>query len=319
MYNVAVRELWLVVALVACGSSTPAPKPVVEREEITKPVADPQAAEKAEREREVAIHRKIEEEQQDALGATCAEAGKHEPRCAPSCYAPAVADPRAGKKLKGAVEIQHIVCQRPEGGPFMVLDDLDAKLAAKAARRFGKAHKKGWQAEVEASFKPELFVVTSNWREITQPLTKECLRCLPASQFVALKKPLDACGSAGDTLCEASGNAAAHGLNVIRFRLAEARTLQAAGDSEGCQKAALEAVAVARGMPRWRQYAKLNVGQWRDNAHYRTRFDGILDEDTLFANAQSLGMDAEAVFATCGGAAGAPTTAEQEQSFHRCW
>ena len=319
MYNAAVRELWLVVAVVACGGSTaPPPKPVVEQVE-TKPVEDPQAAEKAEREREVATHRKIEEEQQDALGATCTDAGKHEPRCTPSCYAPAIADPRAGKKLKGAVEIQHIVCQRPEGGPFMVLDDMDAKLVAKPARRFGKPHKKGWQADVEASFKPELFVVTGNWREITAPLTKERLRCLSASQFVALKKPLDACGSTGDTLCEASGNAAAHGLNVIRFRLAEARTLQAAGNSEGCQKAALEAVAVSRGMPRWRQYAKLNVGQWRENARYRTRFDGILDEDTLFANAQSLGMDAEAVFATCGGAAGAPTTAEQEQSFHTCW
>ena len=99
----------------------------------------------------------------------------------------------------------------------------------------------------------------------------------------------------------------------------EARQLQAAGNNDGCQQAALEAIAVARGMPRWRQYAKLNVGEWPKNARYRTRFDGILDEDTLFADAQSLGAEAEAVFATCGGAAGAPTTAEQEQSFHTCW
>lgn len=318
MYNAGVRKLWLVAAVVACGSGTPPPKPIVEPVE-TKPVEDPQAAEKAERAREVATHRKIEEEQQDALGATCSEPGKHEPRCAPSCYVPASSDPRAAKKLKGPVEIQHVVCQRPEGGPFMVMDELDAKLAVKPARRFGKPHKKGWQADVEAAFKPELFVVTGTWREITQPLTKERLRCTTASQFATLKKPLDACGAAGDTLCEAGGNAAAHGLDVIRYRLAEARTLQAAGDTEGCQKAALEAVAVARGMPRWRQYAKLNVGAWRENARYRTRFDGILDEDSVFASAQSLGMDAEAVFATCGGAAGAPTTADQEQSFHRCW
>ncbi|MBV8761177.1 MAG: hypothetical protein JO257_28025 [Deltaproteobacteria bacterium] len=316
------RELWLVVAVVACGSSTPAPKPVVEREPVeTKPVEDPQAAEKAEREREVTAHRKIEEEQQDALGATCTDPGKHEPRCKPSCYVPEAADPRssAAKKVKGPVEIQHLVCQRPEGGPFMVIDVLDPKLAVKPARRFGKAHKKGWQADVEAAFKPELFVITGNWREVVQPLTKERLRCANASQFAVLKKPLDACGGTGDTLCEATGNAAAHGLDVIHYRLFEARTLQSSGDTDGCQKAALEAVAVARGMPRWRQYAKLNVGQWRENARYRTRFDGVLDEDTVFANAQSLGMDAEAVFATCGGAAGAPTTAEQEQSFHTCW
>ena len=318
MYNAGVRELWLVVTVVACGSSTPPPRPVVEPIE-TKPVEDPAVKEKAEREREVATHRKIEAEQQDALGATCSEPGKHEPRCMPSCYVPAAADPRSGKKLKGPVEIQHLICQRPEGGPFMMIDELDPKLAVKPARRFGKPHKKGWQVDVETAFKPELVVVTSNWREITQPMTKERLRCVSASQFAALKKPLDVCGGTGDTQCEANGSSAAHGLDIIHFRLFEARTLQAAGDSEGCQKAALEAVAVARGMPRWRQYAKLNVGQWRENARYRTRFDGIVDEDALFADAQSLGMDAEAVFATCGGAAGAPTTAEQEQSFHGCW
>jgi hypothetical protein len=318
MYNAGVRELWLVVAVVACGSRTPPPRPVVEAV-AARPAEDPQAAERAEREREVATHRKIEEEQQDALGATCTDPGKHEPRCTPSCYVPAVADPRASKKLEGSLEIQHLVCQRSDGGPYMVMDDLDGKLAAKPARRFGKPHRKGWQAEVEASLKPELFVVTGNWRGVTEPVTKERLRCAPASQFAVLKKPLDACGGTGDVLCEASGNAAAHGLDVIRYRLAEARALQAAGKAEGCQQAALEAIAVARGMPRWRQYAKLNVGQWRDNARYRTRFDGILDEDTLFADAQSLGTDAQAVFATCGGAPGAPTTAAQEQSFHTCW
>jgi hypothetical protein len=71
-------------------------------------------------------------------------------------------------------------------------------------------------------------------------------------------------------------------------------------------------------MPRWRQYAKLNVKGWHDVAAYRTRFDGILDEDTLFATAATLGSDAEGVFSACGGAS-AKTVAEDEQSFHGCW
>ena len=86
-----------------------------------------------------------------------------------------------------------------------------------------------------------------------------------------------------------------------------------------CQQAALEAIAVARGLPRWRQYAKLNVEHWTDHAAYRTRFDGTLDEDTLFAQAATLGAEAETVYTACGGAADAPTTPVQEQSFHTCW
>jgi hypothetical protein len=311
--------MWLVCGLLAsCGGSTaPAPKAV--EAPPAAPVVDTHAQEQREREQEVATHRKLEDEQQTALAAACTETGKHE-RCTPSCYTAEAPDPRAAKKLKGPVEIQHLVCQRPVGGPYMISDELDPKLQVKAARRFGKLHKKtSWQAEIETTFHPELLVVTGAWHEVTQPLTHERLRCVAASQYIALRKPLDACASTGDITCEASGNAAAHGLDVVRFRLEEARRLQAAGNNDGCQQAALEAIAVARGLPRWRQYAKLSVGQWPTNARYRTRFDGILDEDTLFTNAQSLGAEAEAVFATCGGAAGAPTTPEQEQSFHTCW
>lgn len=318
------REIWLACGLLAaCGGSTPPPPKPVEVAPAA-PVVDSHShsheREQREHDQAVAAHRKLEDEQQTALGASCTETtGKHE-RCTPSCYTAEAADPRATKKLKGAVEIQHLVCQRPDSGPYMISDELAPKLQIKPARRAGKPHKKGaWQAEVETAFKPELIVVTGTWHEVTQPLTHEHLRCVAASQYVSIRRPVDACGSTGDIVCEASGNAAAHGLDVVRFRLEEARQLQASGNNDGCQQAALEAIAVARGLPRWRQYAKLNVGQWPTNARFRTRFDGILDEDTLFANAQSLGAEAEAVFATCGGAASAPTTPEQEQSFHTCW
>jgi hypothetical protein len=139
------------------------------------------------------------------------------------------------------------------------------------------------------------------------------------SQYTkALHRAFDGCGADGTLACEATGNAAARGINVVHYRLAEARRLQSAHKPVECQQAALEAIAVSRGLPRWRQYAKLNVAQWVDHAGYRTRFDGTLDEDTLFATAASLGTEAERIFSACGGGSGA-TTAAQEQSFHDCW
>jgi hypothetical protein len=320
----------------ACGSAgapTTPPKPestaVATREKSAE-------EEQAEHDQIVASHRKIEEEQQDALASTCDEKGVHDDhqRCLPTCYATEPADPRAGKKLAGATVIDHVVCEPPEGstGPYVVADELErTKLTLRPVRgRAPSLHKKGtWQADVEASLaenahpKPargEVFVVASKWRELTHPLTGAHLRCVTVSQVVrSSRRALDGCGSDGALGCEATGDAAARGLNVVHYRLAEARRLQDAGKADDCQQAALEAIAVARGLPRWRQYAKLNVGHWTEHAGYRTRFDGVLDEDTLFATAATLGGDAEAVYAACGGSAGAHTTAAQEQSFHTCW
>jgi hypothetical protein len=296
----------MLVLLAACGGSQPAvpppaPAPVVHEQ---PPVRDV-----------VAEHHKLEEQQQDALAASCEGPQGAHPRCQPSCYAPAAPDPRAGKKVKGRVEIQHLVCQRED--TWVIADDLAPALAVRTVRgRPPRAHKKGtWQADIELALP---VVVTGSRRGVVDPITKEPHTCVTASQFVAaLKRPLDACGGTGDVVCEAAGNSAAHGLDVIHFRLAEARRLKASGNTDGCQQAALEALAVAHGMPRWRQYAKLNVDQWPKDARFRTRFDGILDEDTLFELAASLGRDAEGVYAACGGAA-TPST-EQEQSFHTCW
>jgi hypothetical protein len=298
----------VLVLLAACGGSQPAPPPPAPAAVV--------AHEQAPKRDVVAEHRKLEEQQQDALAASCDGPQGKAPRCQPSCYAPAAPDPRAGKKVRGPAEIQHLVCQRD--ATWVIADDLDPKLAVRAIHgRPPKLHKKGtWQADIELALP---VVVTGARRDVTDPITKEPHTCVAASQFVAaLKKPLDACGGIGDVVCEAGGNAAAHGLDVVHFRLAEAKRLQASGNTDGCQQAALEALAVAHGMPRWRQYAKLNVDQWpKNDARFRTRFDGVLDEDTLFDTAASLGADAEGVYAACGGAA-TPST-EQEQSFHTCW
>lgn len=215
----------------------------------------------------------------------------------------------------------HRVCTRTDG-VFLVLDE-GANLQVRSAKRLPTASKQGtWQAEVEAAVRialePELargdiVRVTGAWQ--TTVVAKEALRCAPVSHYTrALRRPLDACGSIGGTVCEAIHSDAAHGINVVHYRLLEARRLQ----GEACQQAALEAIAVARGMPRWRQYMSLNTTKWKPAKRYRTRFDGTLDEDALFATAIALGVEAEKAYADCGG--GRPkTTAMQEQSFHTCW
>lgn len=275
-------------------------------------------AERVHREEVTTAHHKLESEQQDALGATCTEkAGTHE-RCLPSCYTTEPADPRAGKKVSGPVAIEHLVCEEPDQpDKYLFADELDAKLAIKPVRgRMPKARKP--TTPIELAIAP--MVVTGSWRSLEHPLMKRKLRCVTVTHYMSrLAKPVDACGANGSIGCEAIGDAAARGINVVHYRLLEARRLHDAGKTAECQQAALEAIAVARGMPRWRQYAKLNVDEWIDRTTYRTRFDGLLDEDALFAQAISLGAEAEQVFVGCGGAAHAPTSVTDEQSFHMCW
>jgi hypothetical protein len=326
--------LWL--AVVACGSKSPPPAPAP----APVPVAPPPAIvvdEQAKHDQLAAAHRQIESEQQDALAAKCDRpnppaARDEHPRCQPSCYATEPPDLRAGKsKSTGAVAIDHLACGSEDAGPFVLADELEpGKLGVHPVRgRFPRAHKHGtWQLTVETALAaaqlPKLargdeIVVAGAWHEVVHPMTKERLRCVKVVHYTRLRKALDGCGADGSLACEAVGDAAARGLNVVHYRLAEARALQAAGKSIECQQASLEAIAVARGLPRWRQYAKLNVGAWPVHAGYRTRFDGTLDEDTLFATAAELGTAAQAIFVACGGASTAATTAGQEQSFHTCW
>jgi hypothetical protein len=333
------RPVLVYVLALGCGGSSRSESPPA-----TPPPAQPSVAEvqtqnasteQTKHDEIVAAHREIEDEQQTALAATCDEpepGSKHE-RCLPSCYTTEPRDARAGKKLTGPVEIEHVVCQpREDGTPFIVADEIDsAKLKLRPVHgRFPAAHKKGsWQETIETALsgeprpkagKGDVFVVTTGWRALVHPLTHEHLRCVTVSHYTrAAHGALDGCGAGGDIACEATGNAAARGINVVHYRLAEARQLQATGKLAECQQAALEAIAVARGMPRWRQYAKLNVEHWANHAAYRTRFDGTLDEDALFAAAAGLGSAAEEVYTACGGAAGAATKPDSEQSFHTCW
>jgi hypothetical protein len=292
-----------------------------------QPVASTESDHTVERERIeraaiVSRHRALESEQQDALGATCTDEAKWESQhCTPACYPAEPSSARAGTKLAGAVEIEHEACRR-DGGAWMILDDgLGGRaLAIRSYRKHPpKPHKAGsWQAAIEESL-PEKYVVTgAAMRPLKHGVTNEPMQCVKVAQYATLHATLGICGIPGDVTCEAAGNPAARALNLVRYRLAEAMALHSEGKEADCQAASLDALATVRGMPRWRQYAKLNVGEWKDGILYKTRFDGVLDEDALFALAASLGSDAERLHTTCGGAAGVKTTPQQEQAFHSC-
>jgi hypothetical protein len=324
------KRLFTIMLVAACGASPPPAQ--TETEATTSTAKGPdeaslaRAREQKRRDELAVAHHKLENAQQDALSASCPDpkpASAHE-RCLPSCYTTEAPDPRAAKKPKGPLEIQRVVCEADDR--TFVLDELDGNLAAKPARGRAKPHKKGsWQAELATKLRDEQFakgsvvIVNGAWKTKTHPLTKAKLKCVEVSQRVTAQKPLDVCGTLGEAACEAAGNGAARAINVVHYRLAEAKALQAAGKSDACQQAALEAVAVARGLPRWRQYMKLNENTWDARERYRTRFDGIVDEETLVSLVQKMGADAESVYVACGGPSGAPTKTEQEQSFHTCW
>jgi len=331
--------------VIACGSSGSSPATSTTTSAVSGPsTPEPDGADQREREQRAAeeqhdaiaaTHRVSELEQQNALAAACTDPkpwNKHE-RCLPSCYPTEEADARADKKLNGATELEHVVCRVDGEVRFAIVDDIaGAKLKVKPVRgRFPRAHgKRAWQAEVETWFRDEqvaklpktdVVIVRGNWSNRPHPLSREKLSCVTISHYAkALRGKLDECGAVAHSsvTCEAAGSGAARAINVAHYRLVEAKRLRTAGKMEPCKQAALEAIAIARGLPRWRQYKKLNVDEWNDKALYKTRVDGVLDEDRLFAVVAGFGSEAEAVYAACGGPT--PTThVDQEQSFHTCW
>lgn len=267
------------VALIGCAANPPPPP----REDYVAPVRPP-----PDKQALADAHHALEDEQISAYQAGC---DHPQTRCEPSCYVAAPPDPRAGKKLP---IITHWAC----GDDHAIIDEL-GNLPSPPAH-LPRPNKQGLR-------------IIGAARSLVHPYTHERFSCVPVA---AQGGKLDGCAGHGDVACEATGNAAAHGLDVVHYRLVEARRFHDAHDDASCAKAATEAIAVARGLPRWRQYLTLNVNKWQAFAHYRTRADGVLDEDALFDRAAALGVEAASA---CGGTLAPKTTAAQEQSFHRCW
>lgn len=124
----------------------------------------------------------------------------------------------------------------------------------------------------------------------------------------------DACGAiAGtNTVCEFSGSKTARGVNLAHYRVDEAQKAKSAGDKALCMNAAKQAIAISRGLPKFRKDLKAS-GDWVANATYKTRYDGTLKEDAVFKKLEELGTIAAKLHKECGGD-GSPATTEAEEN-----
>jgi hypothetical protein len=159
----------------------------------------------------------------------------------------------------------------------------------------------------------------ASWQDSMRALDGSIFRCAVVDKYVRdVTLQRNRCSAASDkVVCEASGSRSARAINVAHFRLDEAKQLQSAGNTAGCQQAAKEALAVARGVTDWRRWTK-KQGDWEDLLVYRTRYDGPLTEDALFAKIDDYTKQALAEYHACGGK-DATTKMQDEQSFHDCW
>lgn len=108
------------------------------------------------------------------------------------------------------------------------------------------------------------------------------------------------CGSHGtETVCEASGSQGARAFNYMRFRLDEAKKHQKS-DKEACLISSFAAVATARGVKKFRA-GRIKKKTWSPGLTYKTRFDGELGEEELFAKVDEVEKEALALHVKCGG------------------
>lgn len=114
-------------------------------------------------------------------------------------------------------------------------------------------------------------------------------------------------------LCEALGSKVARGINIVHYRIEEAKTAQAAGKKPVCQDAARAAAATASGVSKFRDQQKA-AHNWNTRYPYKTRYDGTLDEQALFARLAEYKKAAEGLFKSCGGSKLA-FTPDEEMAF----
>jgi hypothetical protein len=114
-------------------------------------------------------------------------------------------------------------------------------------------------------------------------------------------------------LCEPLGSKTARAINIVHFRVEEAKTAQSAGKKVVCQDAARAAVATASGLNKFRDQQKAQHN-WGTKYPYKTRYDGTLDEQALFAKVDEYKKAAEGLFKSCGGTRLAATP-EEEMAF----
>jgi hypothetical protein len=124
--------------------------------------------------------------------------------------------------------------------------------------------------------------------------------CTPTCYPKLAIEPIKHCGTDETIGCEEGGSETAFAINVIHYRLDEAKTAQHDGHTDVCTKAAFVAAALATGVPEFREVRRKEK-KWVDNISYRTRWDDTLSEDEVIAKARSSERAAEKLYTTCGG------------------
>jgi hypothetical protein len=101
-------------------------------------------------------------------------------------------------------------------------------------------------------------------------------------------------------VCEASGSKTVKALNIIHYRLEQARKLKQAGDKRLCSIAAWGAAKTSRWIKKFKEEQQKD-DHWAQGLTYKTRWDGSLTEEQAFALVDKSDRDAEALFTACGG------------------
>jgi hypothetical protein len=238
--------------------------------------------------------------------------------CTPSCYEPDVPSPDAGKETKACTHYTKGFCAtlepggwtEPElnqGATFQGIVN-DCKFPKPNAGKWAKLSKRAVKILEPKAGDVAFIPANSDW-EAAESSDGSTLRCLDLHWYeknstVTMTK----CGHPDEAVvCEVSGSKSVRAINMIHYRVDEAEKLKSS-DKQGCQAAALQAVAFSRGLPKF----KANLGSgWASGLTYKTRYDGVLKEAALFAQVKKLGDQATALYKACGG--GTPKTSDADE------
>jgi hypothetical protein len=170
-----------------------------------------------------------------------------------------------------------------------------AKLSLWARKQMGSDLERGDVAFIPAS---------SEWEAAT--CGDEKCRCVSVSWYrKKVEFETNACGSYDrNSACERAGGLTpsntTRAINMIHFRLDKAKKASEEGDTDACSSAAASAVAMSRGLPKFKKQ-EVKYGRWENGVSYITRYDGNLKEAELFAKVAKFGVEAQALLKKCGG------------------
>jgi hypothetical protein len=143
-----------------------------------------------------------------------------------------------------------------------------------------------------------------------QTITKKEV-CTPTCYPALAPDPVGHCHSAEQVACEEGGSKAAYAINMIHFRIDEAKTAKNDGRADACAQAALVAMALATGLPKFREVRR-KEGKWVKNIVYKTRWDDELSEAELFAKAERSKSMARKLYKGCGGTLPVPDFTDKD-------